>query len=85
MNYVYCTKIIAKILYVTGEKKINFLKCVICSQYCVDSKVTKRWAGQSVVQYPAEAREFLFSKISGLVLELNQPPIQWILWALSRE
>jgi len=44
-------------------KQFNFPKCVTWGRYCVDSKLTKRWAGQSAVRYPARAREFLISKI----------------------
>jgi len=63
-------------------KQFNFLKFVTWGRY---SKVIKRWAGQSAVQYPAGAREFLFSTISASTLGPTQPPIQWILWALPRE
>jgi hypothetical protein len=36
-----------------------------------------------VVHFPAEEREFLFSKESTLALRPNQPPLQWAAEALS--
>jgi hypothetical protein len=41
--------------------------------------VTKLWAKWSEIQIPAEANNFLFSKISRMALGFTHSPIQWLL------